>query len=131
MDNMCTKALEEFNTAFGIDSPNHPWDTLVEEELKEAEEAYLHLMKELADLAYVITGKQTSGQPAAPTETRTRAFDLFRRCSDLMTDVGQAFVLVHQSNMSKLQPDGSVLRREDGKVLKGPNYQPPDLSVLL
>lgn len=37
---------------------------------------------------------------------------------------------VHVSNMSKVQPDGSVLRRDDGKILKGPNYVPPDLSFL-
>lgn len=35
------------------------------------------------------------------------------------------------SNMSKLMPDGSVLRRADGKVLKGPNYFPPDMSKAL
>jgi hypothetical protein len=28
-------------------------------------------------------------------------------------------------------PDGSVLRREDGKVLKGPNYFVPDLKKVL
>lgn len=31
------------------------------------------------------------------------------------------------SNMSKLADDGSVIRREDGKVLKGPNYFKPDM----
>src|SRR4051812_31492614 len=30
------------------------------------------------------------------------------------------FMEVHRSNMSKLGPDGQVLRRDDGKVLKGP-----------
>ena len=37
---------------------------------------------------------------------------------------------VFESNMSKLV-DGKPLRREDGKVLKGPNYQPPVLDDLL
>lgn len=41
--------------------------------------------------------------------------------------VEQAFKLVHASNMSKLE-NGKVLRREDGKVLKGKNYKAPDLS---
>lgn len=35
------------------------------------------------------------------------------------------------SNLSKLMPDGSVLRREDGKVLKGPNYFKPDMATAL
>lgn len=40
------------------------------------------------------------------------------------------FKEVHESNMSKLE-NGKVLRREDGKVLKGKNYFPPDLKKLL
>ena len=35
---------------------------------------------------------------------------------------------VHASNMSKLDADGNVLYREDGKVMKGPNYFQPDLT---
>lgn len=38
---------------------------------------------------------------------------------------------VHRSNMSKLGPFGKPYFREDGKVLKGPNYSPPDLSQIL
>ena len=37
---------------------------------------------------------------------------------------------IHQSNMSKLV-DGKPLRREDGKILKGPHYEPPFLEDLL
>ena len=37
---------------------------------------------------------------------------------------------VHRSNMSKLGEDGKPIYREDGKVLKGPNYKAPDLSDL-
>ena len=43
-------------------------------------------------------------------------------------DVNEAFRRVHASNMSKLGPDGKPGKREDGKVLKGPNYHAPDLS---
>jgi predicted HAD superfamily Cof-like phosphohydrolase len=43
----------------------------------------------------------------------------------------EIFDEVHRSNMSKLVPDGSVLRREDGKVLKGPLFTPPDLKKIL
>lgn len=38
---------------------------------------------------------------------------------------------IHASNMSKLNDDGTVLRREDGKVLKGPNYFRPRIRELL
>ena len=38
---------------------------------------------------------------------------------------------IHHSNMTKLDSDGSVLRRADGKVLKGPNYRSPFLAPIL
>jgi predicted HAD superfamily Cof-like phosphohydrolase len=38
---------------------------------------------------------------------------------------------VHKSNMSKLDENGQPIYREDGKVLKGPNYKPPNLTDLL
>ncbi|WP_163850868.1 nucleoside triphosphate pyrophosphohydrolase family protein [Pseudooceanicola aestuarii] len=38
---------------------------------------------------------------------------------------------VHASNMSKLGADGRPLLRADGKVLKGPNFRPPDLTRVL
>ena len=37
---------------------------------------------------------------------------------------------VHKSNMSKLGEDGKPIYREDGKVLKGPNYKLPTLKDL-
>lgn len=65
------------------------------------------MFKELADLQYVLSGMVVAlGIPMQET---------FRR--------------VHQSNMSKLV-DGHALKREDGKVLKGPNYKPPFLDDL-
>ena len=45
-------------------------------------------------------------------------------------DLDAALAEVHRSNLSKLMPDGTVLRRDDGKVLKGPNFTPPDLRAL-
>jgi len=41
------------------------------------------------------------------------------------------FAEVHRSNMSKLGPDGKPLYREDGKVMKGPDYKGPDLGKIL
>lgn len=38
---------------------------------------------------------------------------------------------VHRSNMSKLGADGRPVLREDGKVLKGPNFTPPDIQSIL
>lgn len=38
---------------------------------------------------------------------------------------------VQRSNMSKLGEDGEPIFREDGKVLKGPNFSEPDLKTIL
>src|ERR1700712_2734950 len=35
---------------------------------------------------------------------------------------------VHASNMTKLGSDGRPVRRADGKVLKGPDYRPPNVK---
>lgn len=35
---------------------------------------------------------------------------------------------IHESNMSKLGEDGKPIYREDGKVLKGPNYFKPNVK---
>lgn len=43
-------------------------------------------------------------------------------------DLDGAFREVHRSNMSKLGEDGKPIKREDGKILKGPNFTPPDLT---
>ncbi len=45
--------------------------------------------------------------------------------------IEKVFEEIHRSNMSKLDADGRPIYREDGKVLKGPNYFPPNLKPLL
>lgn len=46
-------------------------------------------------------------------------------------DLDECFLEVQRSNMSKLGPDGKPIYREDGKVMKGPNYKEPDLKKVL
>jgi predicted HAD superfamily Cof-like phosphohydrolase len=46
-------------------------------------------------------------------------------------DLDECFSEVHRSNMSKLGEDGKPLYREDGKVLKGPDYFPPNLEDVI
>jgi len=41
------------------------------------------------------------------------------------------FAEVHRSNMAKLMPDGSVLLRADGKILKPEHWTPPDIQAVL
>lgn len=86
-------------------------ESLIREEFQEfmaIDQTNEERLKELADLVFVCY------QYAA-----ARGWDL---------DV--AMRRVFESNMSKLV-DGKPVRRADGKIQKGPNYQPPDLSDLV
>lgn len=38
---------------------------------------------------------------------------------------------IHRSNMSKLGEDGEPIIRNDGKILKGPNFSAPDIAGVL
>lgn len=45
--------------------------------------------------------------------------------------IEEVFTEIQRSNMSKLGADGNPIYREDGKVLKGPNYFKPDIASIL
>tara|TARA_S200000501_G_C20614376_1_gene651718 strand:+ start:19 stop:405 length:387 start_codon:yes stop_codon:yes gene_type:complete len=45
--------------------------------------------------------------------------------------IDEIFREIQNSNMSKLGADGSPIYREDGKVLKGPNYFKPNIERIL
>lgn len=45
--------------------------------------------------------------------------------------IQEVFEEIQRSNMSKLGEDGKPIYREDGKVLKGPNYFGPDILGIL
>ena len=70
-----------------------------------------------------------------PAEALKELADLVYVCYQYAENMGwfldEALDRVHVSNMSKLGEDGLPVYREDGKVLKGPNYQPPTLTDLI
>ncbi|MFM7023617.1 MAG: hypothetical protein ACKOXB_11635 [Flavobacteriales bacterium] len=49
----------------------------------------------------------------------------------LQYKIEEVFNEIQRSNMSKLGADGKPIYREDGKVLKGPNYFRPDIKSIL
>ena len=67
-----------------------------------------HALKELADLVYVC----------------------YQYAQNMGWFLDEALHRVHESNMSKLDKDDKPIYRDDGKVLKGPNYKPPNLEDL-
>jgi predicted HAD superfamily Cof-like phosphohydrolase len=124
------EALVEFHSTYGLpvatapvnfDSDNkslhETWELrkeLVREEYQEFMDAMaFRNLEEIADaicdLVYVAVGTAVSfGIP-------------FDAC----------FAEVQRSNMSKLGEDGKPIEREDGKILKGPNFSPPDLRKVI
>ena len=116
---------KEFRSKYGLkNSADRPTRAvqheLIVEEFKEFLEAegmlfmhgrnhQEHALKELADLVYVC----------------------YQYAENMGWFLDEALDRVHKSNMSKLGDDGKPIYREDGKVLKGPNYQPPNLSDLV
>ena len=84
---------------------------LIQEEVDELQEALdkkdiVEIADALTDILYVVYGAG-------------HAFGL---------PLNECFDDVHRSNMSKLGENGYPIYREDGKVMKGPNYFRPDLS---
>jgi len=45
--------------------------------------------------------------------------------------IEEVFEEIQRSNMSKLSEDGTPIYRQDGKVLKGPNYFKPNIAGIL
>ena len=70
-----------------------------------------------------------------PAEALKELAELVYVCYQYAENMGwfldEALDRVHQSNMSKLGKDGKPIYREDGKVLKGPDYEPPTLTDLI
>ena len=49
----------------------------------------------------------------------------------LQDKIVEVFDEIQRSNMSKLSADGAPVIREDGKILKGPNYFKPNIKSIL
>ena len=61
---------------------------------------------------------------------------LYILCGTIITHgmqdvIDEVFEEIQRSNMSKLGSDGKPIYREDGKVLKGPNYFKPNIAKIL
>ena len=115
--------VKEFMETFGQEVKEYPeWPDretldlrleLIQEEVAEliagaAQKDFENVTKELVDIIYVVYGMGLS----------------------MGVDLNICFNEVHRSNMSKLE-NGKVLYREDGKVMKGKNYTPPNLNRLI
>ena len=141
------ECLEEFIITFKASLDPRLWVTLTREELKELQDekvGTVEHLKEVADLLYVLEGFRlvapnyldllVDDEELESIDTLLEEVDKELGSADGFyghNTVYDAFLMVHDSNMSKLDEDGKPIFREDGKVLKGPDYRAPDLSYLL
>ena len=127
MINKPIKAVTEFHNAFGLSvelKPKADLPSAITELrynlMKEENEEYLEAVKSndlieigdaLGDMLYILCGTIIS--------------------HGFQDKIEAIFDEIQRSNMSKLGADGKPIYREDGKVMKGPNYFKPDIEKIL
>lgn len=120
-------SVKEFHTAFGLGVSEEPRADLGESKnllrfnlMKEENEEYLEAVQNndlteiadaLGDMMYILCGTIIE--------------------HGLQHIIEDVFDEIQRSNMSKLGQDGKPIYREDGKVMKGPNYFKPDFSKII
>ena len=121
------KAVQEFHEAFGLGFEKFPTTNLSEQKLQlrfdlmqEENEEYLEAAKNndlvevadaLGDMLYILCGTILE--------------------HGMQYKIEEVFNEIQRSNMSKLGADGNPIYREDGKVMKGPNYFKPNIAEIL
>ena len=120
-------AVQEFHTAFEIGYKEAPIadlgnakNTLRFNLMKEENEEYLEaantndlveVADALGDMLYILCGTIIE--------------------HGMQHKIEEVFAEIQKSNMSKLGENGKPIYREDGKVLKGPNYFKPNIEAIL
>jgi len=120
-------SVREFHTAFGLGVSETIKGNLGENKnmlrfnlMKEENEEYLEAVQNddvveiadaLGDMMYILCGTIIE--------------------HGMQHIIENVFDEIQRSNMSKLGADGKPIYREDGKVMKGPNYFKPDFSEII
>lgn len=121
------KAVQEFHQAFGLGIKHEPTAKLSDNKLKlrfdlmaEENEEYLEAAKDndlvevadaLGDMLYILCGTILE--------------------HGMQYKIEEVFEEIQRSNMSKLGADGKPIYRDDGKVMKGPNYFKPQIMEII
>ena len=121
------KAVEDFHNAFGLGVNETPIANLSPQKLKlrydlmaEENDEYFEAAQDndlvevadaLGDMLYILCGTILE--------------------HGMQYKIEEVFNEIQLSNMSKLGADGKPIYREDGKVMKGPNYFKPDILTIL
>ncbi|ATA93167.1 hypothetical protein CGC54_01810 [Capnocytophaga canimorsus] len=121
------EAVTAFHQAFGLGIRHTPTTDLTEEIIKlrfnlmaEENQEYLQAAQNkdlvevadaLGDMLYILCGTIIE--------------------HGMQHKIDAVFQEIQRSNMSKLGAEGKPIYREDGKVMKGPDYFPPDIAKIL
>lgn len=120
------RAVEAFHDAFNIENGKEPQiipekefllrHRLMQEENDEYKEAcwngdIVEIADALGDQLYILCGTILK--------------------HGLQHKIEEVFNEIQRSNMSKLGPDKKPILREDGKILKGPDYTPPNIEKII
>ena len=121
------KAVHEFHSAFKLNIQEKPTVAITDDRkqlrfelMKEENEEYLEAAKNndlvevadaLGDMLYILCGTIIE--------------------HGMQDKIEEVFNEIQRSNMSKLGENGNPIYREDGKVLKGPNYSKPNIKEIL
>ncbi len=120
-------AVAAFHNAFGVGMANTPVG---------------NISKEINELRHKLMAEENNEYlEAANTNDLVEVADalgdmLYILCGTILSHgmqhiIEEVFDEIQDSNMSKLGADGKPIYREDGKVMKGPNYHRPDLKQFL
>jgi len=108
--------VKEYQRVSGQEANANLYSALIDEEFGEWVNenrmgmSYSEELKELADLVYVIYGYANAK----------------------VWDLDEAVRRIHENNIGRMyQPDGTIKRREDGKVIRNKSYPKVDLSDLV
>jgi predicted HAD superfamily Cof-like phosphohydrolase len=121
------RAVQEFHEAFGLGIQHKPTTNLNSDKIKlrfnlmaEENEEYLEAAEAndlvevadaLGDMLYILCGTILE--------------------HGMQHKIEEVFNEIQRSNMSKLGANGKPIYREDGKVMKGPNYFKPNISEII
>lgn len=122
--NMFTEELREFAKAYGTGDIVEMFDAVLD--LTYVQEGTIQCLHPLDEQSVI-----QSHVVINCTLSFSQSIGKHLMDEDFMEMLEEGFAEVHRSNMSKLGEDGKPIYREDGKVLKGPNYTPPNLVPIL
>lgn len=143
---LATELVAEFHDAFNVPAPYRPSEIEPDREkmrLRIDLEEFLELVEAcgmelfahghpvaLENCAFIPNGKAPD-----PVEIADALGDgvyvKYGHAIERGIPLDDVLLEIHRSNMSKLGDDGEPVLRNDGKILKGPRYSPPDIAKVI